>query len=79
MTVDLDCSAVRQALVDDMEDDLMPEMKARLERHLKSCSQCTAVYDGVRNVVKLLGTEGAIELPEGLGKRLYKRLLSQFD
>jgi predicted anti-sigma-YlaC factor YlaD len=51
MIVDLDCSAVRQALVDDMEGDLTPEMKARLERHLNSCSQCNAVYDGVRNVV----------------------------
>ena len=79
MTVNVDCNEVRRTLVDYMESDLTPDLKSRLEHHLRSCSQCTAVYDGVRNVVKLLGTEGAIELPEGLSERLYQRLLSRRD
>jgi hypothetical protein len=40
------------------------------------CDHCTAVYDGMRNVVRLLGDEKAIELPEGLSERLYKRIVS---
>jgi hypothetical protein len=33
------------------------------------------VYDGLRNIVRLLGDEKAMELPEGFSQRLYKRLL----
>ena len=33
-----------------------------------------AVYDGMRNIVWLLGDERAIELPKGFSERLYQRL-----
>jgi hypothetical protein len=32
------------------------------------------VYDGLWNIVRLLGDEEAIDLPEGFSRRLYKRL-----
>src|SRR5438552_14520738 len=58
-----------------MEGDLTPEMRIRIDHHLQNCSHCTAVYDGVRNVVRLLGNKNAIELPQGFSQRLYRRLL----
>jgi predicted anti-sigma-YlaC factor YlaD len=58
-----------------MEDDLTPELRAQIEHHLQNCTHCAAVYDGVRNVVQLVGTEDAIELPQGFSQRLYRRLL----
>jgi hypothetical protein len=36
------------------------------------------VDDGVRNIVRLLGDEEVIELPEGFSQRLYNRLLPVF-
>jgi predicted anti-sigma-YlaC factor YlaD len=60
-----------------MERDLSPALRARIDQHLQSCSHCTAVYDGVRNVVRLIDNEDAIELPEGFSQRLYKRFLRQ--
>ncbi len=75
--VEIDCYEVRRELVDYMEDDLTPELRTRIERHLESCRHCTAVYDGVRNVVALVGSDNAIELPPGLSQRLYKRFLSR--
>jgi hypothetical protein len=59
-----------------MEDDLTPRLRFQIEGHLENCSHCTAVHDGMRNVVQLLGDEKAIELPAGFSQRLYKRLFS---
>jgi hypothetical protein len=36
------------------------------------------VYEGLRNIVRLLGDEEVIELPEGFSQRLYNRLLPVF-
>ena len=75
--IEIDCREVRRELVDYMERDLTPELRARIERHLQDCGHCTAIYDGVRNVVKLMGCEGAIELPQGFSQRLYERFMSR--
>ena len=68
---------MRRELVDYMEGDLTPELRARIERHLHGCTHCAAVYDGVRNVVRLIGCEDAMELPRGFSQRLYQRFLSR--
>ena len=60
-----------------MEGDLTPEMRDRITRHLEGCKHCTAIYDGTRNVVRLLGDEKAIELPVGFSERLFDRLVLQ--
>lgn len=75
--VEIDCLEVRRELVNYMEGDLDQEMRSRIDRHLMECSHCTAIYDGVRNVVQLVGKENAIELPAGFSRRLYERLMSQ--
>ena len=74
---ELDCYEVRRELVNYMEGDLTAELRAQIEQHLLGCEHCTAIYDGTRNVVKLVGNEKAIELPPGFSRRLYRRLLSQ--
>jgi predicted anti-sigma-YlaC factor YlaD len=51
------------------------QLRARIDVHRRNCHHCRAVYDGVRNVVQLLGSEESIELPAGFSQRLYKRLL----
>ena len=74
--VEIDCYAVRRELSNYLEDDLTPQLRFRIEGHLENCSHCTAVYAGMRNVVRLLGDEKAIELPTGFSQRLFKRLFS---
>jgi len=41
---------------------------------LAYCRYCSAVVDGVRNVVVLVADERVFELPIGFGERLKKRL-----
>jgi hypothetical protein len=72
--IEIDCYQVRRELSDYLEGDLTPQIRLRIEEHLRSCDHCRAVYDGLRNIVRLLGKEEVIELPEGFSLRLYKRL-----
>ena len=72
--VEIDCYQVRRELSDYLEGDVSPELRLRIEEHLQTCDHCRAVYDGLRNIVRLLGDEEVIELPEGFSQRLYNRL-----
>ena len=73
--IEIDCYQVRRELSDYVEGDLTPQLRLRIEEHLQTCNHCRAVYDGLRNIMRLLGDEEVIELPEGFSQRLYKRLL----
>ena len=75
--VEISCEDVLRELVNYTEGDLTPDLLARIERHLKNCAHCTAVYDGTRNVVRLLGDQAAFELPEGFSQRLREKFVSQ--
>jgi anti-sigma factor (TIGR02949 family) len=72
--VEIDCYQVRRELSEYLEDDVTPELRSQIEDHLAGCAHCTAIYDGMRNVVQLLGSERMIEVPEGFSQRLYQRL-----
>ena len=74
---EIDCREVRRQLVDYMEHDLTAEQRVRIDQHLQKCRHCLAVYDGVRNVVQLVGSEKVFELPQGFSLRLYKRFLER--
>jgi len=76
VVIQIDCRQILRELSDYLDAHLPPQLRLQIERHLKECDHCTAVYDGMRNVVRLLGDEKVIELPEGLSERLYKRIVS---
>lgn len=42
--------------------------------HFKDCAHCSAVLDGTRNVVKLVGDERAFEIFSGVNERFYQKL-----
>jgi len=70
----ISCAEVRRELSNYIENDVTPELRAQVEQHVLSCGGCKAVYDGVRNVLKLVGGGGIIELPSGFSLRLFRRL-----
>jgi predicted anti-sigma-YlaC factor YlaD len=73
---EIDCYRVLRELSDYLEADLPPQLRLEIEKHLQECDHCKAVYDGLKNVVRLVGDEKAIALPEGFSERLYQRILS---
>ena len=48
--------------------------RERLEQHFAGCDHCTAILDGTRNVVRLVGDDRVFELPTHFGTRLRERL-----
>jgi anti-sigma factor RsiW len=74
--VEIECREVWKEITNYIESDLTPELRERVDRHLRQCPHCKAVYDGVRNVVRLLGAT-VIELPTGFSQRLHRRLSAE--
>jgi hypothetical protein len=75
--VEIDCREVWKEITNYIESDLTPEMRERVDRHLRECPHCKAVYDGSLNVVRLLGGNNVLELPTGFSQRLHDRLLAK--
>jgi hypothetical protein len=74
MIIEISCVEVWREISNYLEGDVCPELRARIEAHFKSCKHCTAVRDGTRNVVSLIGDGQVFEVPAGFSKRLYSKL-----
>ncbi|MGH9510166.1 MAG: anti-sigma factor family protein [Terriglobales bacterium] len=70
----ISCQEVWREVSNYLENDLTPELRARIEEHLKGCAHCSAIVDGTRNVVELVCCDRALALPEGFSQRLGQRL-----
>jgi anti-sigma factor RsiW len=73
MVVEISCEEVWREISNYLEGEISAEMRARMEEHFKGCKHCTAVMDGTRNVVRLVGDATAFELPAGFSNRLYQK------
>lgn len=76
MIVEISCVEVWREISNYLEGDVSPELRTRIEAHLKACKHCTAIHDGTRNVVRLIGDGVAFEfeVPKDFSKRLYRKL-----
>lgn len=72
--IEISCLEVWREISSYIDNDVPPELRARIEAHFKGCAHCTAVLDGTRNVVKLVGDGVEYQIPEGFSKRLYDRI-----
>lgn len=72
--IEISCVDVWQEISNYLDGDIDPELRQRMEEHFKVCEHCTAILDGSRNVVKLVGNGKIFELPSGFSARLRKRL-----
>jgi hypothetical protein len=73
MVIEISCSEVWREISNYIDDDVDPELRARMEAHFKVCKHCAAVLDGTRNVVKLVADEAEFEVPAEYGSRLYSK------
>jgi len=72
--IPVDCLRVYREISNYLEGDIAPEVRAQMEAHFKVCAHCTAVLDGARNVVQLIGDGKAFDVPAGFSGRLYSKL-----
>ena len=72
--MEISCLEVIRELSNYIDQEITPDLKAQIAAHLPRCKHCTAVYDGSRNVVRLVADERSFELPAGFSQRLRTRL-----
>lgn len=72
--IEISCVEIWREISNYVDATMDPELRARMESHLKVCAHCTAVLDGTRNVVKLLADGFEYDLPPDFSQRLYNKL-----
>ena len=72
--IEISCVEVWREISNFLEQSVDPELRARMEAHFAVCSNCKAVLDGTKNVVKLIGDEQAFDVPAGFSEHLFSKL-----
>ncbi len=73
-TIEISCIDVRRELSNYIDEDISAEFRMRIDEHLRSCPGCRAVFDGVQNILKIVGTGEVYRVPAEFGTRLYIRV-----
>lgn len=72
--MNLKCKNVWEHISEYLDQQLTPEVRAEIEKHLENCEVCSAILDSTRNVLILSADKRTYELPVGYSKRLHDRL-----
>lgn len=70
----ISCKEAIRELSNYIDSDLNEELRRKIREHLAGCEHCTAIYDGTRNVIRLIGEGKTFELPAGFSTRLRERI-----
>lgn len=71
VVVEMSCREVRRRIVDYLDGEMDLDVFVRIDAHLDHCAHCSAIYQGVRNVVTLLGSEEVFPMPPELDERIH--------
>lgn len=72
--IEIDCVEVWRQISNYLEGEVDAGLRASMASHFKDCAHCSAILDGTRNVVKLVGDGKAFEIPSSTSQRFYKKL-----
>jgi anti-sigma factor RsiW len=70
----INCGEMFHLISNYVDDAVDPALRARMEKHFRTCRHCTAVLDGTRNVIRLVGDDQTFEVPASFSKKLYAKL-----
>jgi anti-sigma factor RsiW len=72
--IEISCLEVWREISNLLDGEVDAELRARMEAHFKGCAHCSAILDGTRNVVKLVGGGIEYQMPAGFSKRLHDKI-----
>ena len=72
--IEIECAEVWRQISIYLDDEVDPGLRATMAAHFEDCAHCSAVLDGTRNVVKLVGDERAFEISSSVSERFYQKL-----
>ena len=68
------CKTIIAHLSEYMDGEASPELCHTIERHLRHCHRCNAVYDSTRKMLVITGDKRIFEVPSGYSTRLHRFL-----
>jgi anti-sigma factor RsiW len=71
------CDDLRAALSDYLDEDLPPDLRRDLERHLAECRTCHVLYDSTRKTLSIATDSGSFELTEAVSEQFVKRIMAR--
>ena len=72
--IEIECVEVWRQISNYLEGEVDSVLRASMASHFKDCAHCSAILDGTRNVMKLVGDGKAFEIPAGASQKFYKKL-----
>lgn len=72
--IEISCLEVWREISNYIDNEVNPELRARMEAHFKVCAHCTAILDGTQNIVRLVADGVEFKMPDGFSKRLKDRI-----
>lgn len=72
--ITISCVEVWREISNYLDCEISAEHHDRMRAHFEVCEHCSAVLDGTRNVVQLVGDGRIFPIPEGFSGRLYKKI-----
>jgi len=69
----LSCKEVWREISNYLDEEITGDLAARMKEHFKGCKRCTAILDGTRNVMRLVGEDAVLDLPRGFSDRLEQK------
>ena len=71
---EISCQEVWREISNFIDADIDPDLRYRMLQHFHKCAHCTAILDGARNVIELMGDGRSFPLPAGFSERLRSRI-----
>lgn len=71
------CDDVRSALSNYIDDDVSPDLRREIERHLAECRTCQVLYDTTRKTLLIVTNAGSFEVPEAVSEQLVERIMKR--
>ena len=69
-TIEISCVEVWREISNYLDGEISVELRERMRAHFEVCEHCTAVLDGTRNIVQLVGDGRIFRMPDGFSERL---------
>lgn len=71
----ISCLEMFRLISDYVDETVDPDLRARMEKHFRGCNHCTAILDGTRNVVQLVGDGRSFDVPASFSEKLHTKLV----
>lgn len=69
----MECEELLALLSAYMDNEIAQKLVGQVERHLKECGNCTAVFNTFKQVIELY-QKSEVEVPPSTHQKLYKTL-----